>query len=171
MSRIFLRVVNRFLVCCAVMLLLSQVAASRIVPDDISSKFIGSWAGEGKAFGRRSRPEMKWEATLSGKFIKLTYRTELTSRIGKEVFEGHAYYKSLGAGKYKGTWFDSQGSEHPITAVFEDNALTANWGTPQTELGKTVYRLVSAKEMELVDSVQRKDGTWQEFGRAKLARK
>ncbi len=123
------------------------------------------------AFGRPSKPEMKWERVLSGKFLKLTYRTELRSAKGEpQLFEGHAYCKSLGNGKYHGTWYDSQGSVHPIEATFEGSALTSNWGTAQTELGKTVYRLLAAERMELVDYVQKKDGTWQEFARAKLTK-
>lgn len=172
MSRIFFCARAYSLICFGMWLLLSQVGSSRVIQDDISSKLIGSWAGEGKAFGRPSRPEMKWESTLNGKFIKLSYRTEIkTSKGETEVFEGHGYYKSLGAGKYQGNWFDSQGSSHPINAVFQDNALTANWGTQETELGKTVYRLTSPNEMELIDSVQKKDGSWREFGRARLKRK
>ena len=170
MNRSFLRAGVYSLICLGMSLMLGQADSSRVIQDDISSKLIGSWAGEGKAFGRPSRPEMKWEPTLNGQFIKLSYRTTIQTPKGDEVFEGHGYYKSLGAGKYQGNWFDSQGSSHPISAVFAENALTANWGTQQTELGKTIYRLSSPDEMELVDSVQKKDGTWQEFGRAKLKR-
>ena len=171
MNRIFLRVGVYSLICLGISLLLSNGGSSKVIQDDVSSKLIGSWAGEGKAFGRPSRPEMKWESTLNGKFIKLSYRTLIQTPKGDEVFEGHGYYKSLGAGKYQGNWFDSQGSSHPISAVFANDALTANWGTQQTELGKTIYRLTSPDEMELIDSVQKKDGTWQEFGRARLKRK
>ena len=106
-------------------LLLSQVGrVVRIFQDDIS-KLIGSWAGEGKAFGMPSRPEMKWELTLNGKFIKLNYKTEMKSARAKpEPLKGTDITKSLGDGKYQGTWFDFQGAQHPIKATFEDNALT-----------------------------------------------
>jgi len=169
------RIVNRFggfpLVCVGMLLLFSRSGASNTPQDDISSKLAGSWAGEGKAFGRPSRPEMKWELTLNGKFIKLNYKNQMKSSKGEtQIFEGHGYYKSLGGGKYQGTWFDSQGAQHPIKATFEDNALTANWGTPETEEGRTVYRLTATDEIEVVDSVRKKDGTWQEFSRAKLKR-
>ena len=152
-------------------LLLTQAGSSKVFQDDIS-KLMGSWAGEGKAFGMPSRPEMKWELTLNGKFIKLNYKNEMKSAKGEtRTFEGHGYYKSLGDGKYQGTWFDSQGAQHPIKATFEDNALTSNWGTPETEEGRTVYRITANDEVEVVDSVRKKkDGTWREFSRAKLKR-
>ena len=170
MNKIFFRAGTFSLICLGMLLLLGHGGSSKVIQDHISSKLIGSWAGEGKAFGQPSRPEMKWESALNGQFIKLSYRTVIKTSKGDEVFEGHAYYKSLGAGKYRGNWFDSQGSSHPINAVFEENALVANWGTQQTELGKTVYRLTSPSEMELIDSIQKKDGSWQEFSRAKLKR-
>ena len=171
MTRILFRAGAYSLVCFWMWLLLSQVGSSKVIQDDISSKLAGSWAGEGKAFGRPSRPEMKWELTLNGKFIKLNYKNEMKSSKGEtQIFEGHGYYKSLGGGKYQGTWFDSQGEQHPISATFENDALTANWGTPETKLGKTVYRLIAPNEMELIDSIRKKDGTWQEFSRAKLKR-
>ncbi|HKR59689.1 MAG TPA: DUF1579 family protein [Pyrinomonadaceae bacterium] len=171
MTRTVFPVGRYSIVCLGLLSLLGQTAAAPVAPDDVSARLVGAWAGEGKAFGGSSRPEMKWERTLNGKFIKLTYKAEFKSAKGAvQVFEGHAYYKSLGGGKYQGTWFDSQGSQHPITAVFESDALTANWGTPETELGKTIYRLTANDEMELIDSVRKKDGTWQEFHRAKLKR-
>lgn len=159
------------LVGLGILLLISQARVGATPQDEISSKLVGSWTGEGKAFGMPSRPEMRWELALNGKFIKLTYKTEMKSSKGEtQIFEGHGYYKSLGSGKYQGTWFDSQGEQHPINATFENDALTANWGTPETKMGKTVYRLITPNEMELTDSIRKKDGTWQEFSRARLKR-
>ncbi len=156
------------ILCC---LLLSTicVAATTIDDADISVKLAGAWKGEGKAFGMSTRPVMIWEPALGGKFMKLTYRNEMMSAKGDvRVFEGHAYYKALGGGKYRATWFDSQGAVHPIEATFDGITLTSNWGTKETEIGKTMYRLVNANTIELVDYVQTKEGTWKEFSRATL---
>lgn len=152
-------------------LLLSALAvgASSIDDADITSKLAGAWKGEGKAFGMSTRPVMIWEPALGGKFMKLTYRNEMMSAKGDvRVFEGHAYYKALGGGKYRATWFDSQGAVHPIEATFDGVTLTSNWGTRETEVGRTTYRLVNAGTIEVVDFVQTKDGTWKEFSRATL---
>ena len=169
MTKMVLRISAHSILCLVLLLLTGQAVVTQ-GQNDIG-RLAGSWSGEGKAFGMPSRPEMKWELTLNGKFFKLNYKTEMKSAKGEtRIFEGHGYYKSLGDGKYQGTWFDSQGAQHPIKATFEDNALTANWGTPETEEGRTVYRITATDEIEVVDSVRKKDGTWQEFSRAKLKR-
>ena len=153
------------------LVVMSPVWAATRVEDDVASRFAGDWNGSGVAFQRPSKPKMKWEPVLGGKFLKLTYKTEMQSAKGEpRLFEGHAYYKSLGGGKYRGTWFDSQGTVHPLEASFDGNTLATNWGTAQTELGKTVYHLREPNKMEVTDSVQKKDGSWMEFGRATLTR-
>lgn len=137
--------------------------------DEISTRMVGVWKGEGKAFGLASHPELKWEPTLGGRFMRIAYKVETKSSKGVvQVFEGHGYYKSLGGGKYQATWFDSQGAVHPIAATFAGDLLTANWGTEQTTMGKTTYRLVDAVTMEVVDYTRTKEGTWKEFSRATL---
>jgi hypothetical protein len=145
------------------------VAAATTEDADISVKLAGAWKGEGKAFGMSTRPVMIWEPALGGQFMKLTYRNEMMSAKGDvRVFEGHAYYKAIGGGKYRATWFDSQGAVHPIEAAFDGVTLTSNWGTKDTEVGRTTYRLVNPNAIEVVDFVQTKDGTWKEFSRATL---
>ena len=42
----------------------------------------------------------------------------------------------------------------------EGDTLTALWGTAETEQGKSVYRLIAESKIEVVDSVQQRDGTW-----------
>ena len=64
----------------------------------------------------------------------------------------------------------------PITAVIDGppgafpSALVAAWGTPETEQGETTYRRLSPDQLEVVDRVLGKDGTWREFGRSTLRR-
>ena len=67
--------------------------------------------------------------------------------------------------KYEARWFDSRGLSFPIKAHAEGDTLIAFWGTPETEQGKSVYRLIEQSKVEVVDSVRQKDGTWKEFGR------
>jgi hypothetical protein len=50
MNRIFLRVGVYSLICLGVSLLLSQGGSSQDIQDDISSRLIGSWVGEGKVW-------------------------------------------------------------------------------------------------------------------------
>ena len=88
----------------------------------------------------------------------------------KTTFEGHAYYRASASGGYRGMWFDNAGMFRPIEAARDGDALVSRWGTPQTEEGETTYRLLSDSEMEIVDRVKSKDGTWREFGRSRLRR-
>lgn len=137
--------------------------------DAVSTNLIGSWKGEGKAFGMRSRVEMKWESVLDKKFVRLQYKTEMRSANGEtQIFEGYAFYKFLGDGKYRAVWFDSSGDLHPVSAVFDKSTLTSDWGTPETELGRTLYRLTAPSTIEVIDYIRQKDGTWKEFSRAIL---
>ena len=81
MTKMSLRMSPHSLICLVPLLLMSQVAAAQ-ERNDIATRLAGSWAGEGKAFGMPSRPEMRWELALNGKFIKF----DLQDR--NEIFQG-----------------------------------------------------------------------------------
>ena len=61
----------------------------------------------------------------------------------KSTFEGHAYYRPIGDGRYRGMWFDNSGMFRPLDAQRDGDALVSKWGTPDTEEGETTYRLTS----------------------------
>lgn len=144
----------------------SQVASPA---DQVAlARWEGSWTGAGKFFGQPATQQLKWERALDGKFLTLKLRVEAA---GKMLFEGHAYYRQTTAGKYEARWFDSQGHIYPITAQLEADTLTAFWGEPSKEEGKSTYRWLAAdKQLEVVDAVRNKDGSWREFGRFVLKR-
>lgn len=143
--------------------------------DVFLNRLSGSWEGDGKAFGIAARLQMKWEWVLGNKFLRLSLRNEMRRADGQtQVFEGHAYYQRVGAtseGKYEARWFDLRGISFPITAHLEGDALIASWGSPETEQGKSIYRIIEQGKMEVVDSVRQKDGTWREFGKFVVQRK
>jgi hypothetical protein len=58
----------------------------------------------------------------------------------------------------------------PIDARRVDESVVAKWGTPETELGETTYRLMPDGSMEIIDRVQGKDGSWRDFGRVVVRR-
>jgi len=140
------------------LLLLVQAAAA---PDPLLSRLQGRWQGTGTVLEMPAAVTLTWEWTLDGQFLRLTFNNQ----IGPRRFEGHAYYRALGKGRYRGTWFDNAGMIRPIEATQVDDALVANWGTPETERGETTYRLLPGGDMEIVDRVLSRDGTWRAFGR------
>jgi hypothetical protein len=48
--------------------------------------------------------------------------------------------------------------------------LTSNWGTAETQRGRTVYRRLPDGRLEVVHTVLGKDGNWCEFARQTFAR-
>ena len=168
----------RMLVIGLALLALPYQASAQSQADPLVNRFHGTWQGDGKTLGMNARLQLKWEPVLGNKFLRLSLRNEMSRTGGPgQVFEGHAYYQAAnqtgGGGsetKYEARWFDSRGLSFPITAHVEGESLIALWGSPETEQGKSVYRLVGPGKMEVVDSVKQKDGTWKEFGRFLLVR-
>lgn len=132
--------------------------------------FIGSWQGKGKLFGATAEFEMHWEWVLENKFVRLTFQNKMQrSDSMSVVLMAQAYYQPKSVENYSGTWFDSRGMVLPLKATAEDSALTTHWGTPETEQGKTVYRLTSKNNIEVTDFVLKNDA-WQPFGNAVYSR-
>jgi hypothetical protein len=151
------------------MLLLTTAAFLLLqpAPDVLLDRLAGRWSGEGTVLGQAARVEMSWEWTLDRQFLRLTF----TNQLGpSRRFEGHAYYRALGKGRYRGTWFDNSGMVRPIDAVQDEDAVVATWGTPETEVGETTYRLMPNGAMEVRDRVRGKDGQWRTFGSLTLTR-
>lgn len=136
----------------------------------VFERLSGSWKGNGVVSGMESAIEMKWESVLAGKFYRLSFKNDMKSKNGTIVFEGTAFYKLKTAAETEGNWFDSFGFIRPIKAKIEVDKLISNWGSQEVEEGKTIYHLIEADKLEVVDSVKTKEGTWREFGRSILSR-
>ena len=150
-------------------LLLSLVLAFQVGSDPIRCYpgSPGQWSGTGTVLNQPSKISMAWTWELGGQFLRLTFRNEMPK---VNVFEGHAYYRPVGDGRYRGMWFDNSGMFRPLDARRDGDALVSKWGTPDTEEGETTYRLHPIRAMEIVDRVKSKDGTWREFGRSVVTR-
>lgn len=148
------------------------VAPQDALPKDVlKERYLGAWKGQGQMMGRDSQVQMKWETVLDGRFVRVQFRTEWQTPDGKpQAFEGHAYYQQQKDGKYRATWFDAQGATLNIDAEFDGQALTSLWGPGAEKRGKTIYRLVSAEQIEVIDSARSKEGEWREFSRATFKR-
>ncbi len=148
-------------------LLLSRVLVLQSAPDPLLVRFAGEWSGSGTVLNQPSKVSMNWGWELGGQFLKLTFRNEMP----KATFEGHAYYRPSGDGRYRGMWFDNSGMFRPLDATRNGDALVSKWGTPDTEEGETTYRLLADGKMEVIDRVKSKDGTWRVFGQSGLRKR
>ncbi len=161
---------RRILLSLLLLLLVPAYASSQ--DDKFLKRLQGEWEGDGTALGGAARLRIKWEWVLDNKFLRLSLRSEMSAADGaRRLFEGQAYYRPSGVDKYVAHWFDSRGVTFPIKAQLDGSTLVAWWGTPETEEGKSTYQLIDETTMEIVDSVKLKDGTFREFGRAKLTRR
>ena len=132
-------------------------------------QLLGRWEGHGKLFGVDATFSMTWESVLEEKFVRLTFQNKMHSGDGAErIFKAQAFYRSIGAGQIEGTWFDSRGIVQPLRGNADDTTLTINWGTPETEEGRTIYRLKEGR-IEVEDFVLKGD-KWQQFGSATYER-
>lgn len=145
---------------------LALVALQSAATDPMLARLAGDWSGEGTVLETRAEVRLTWAWALDGQFLQLTFVNDM----GKRRFEGHAYYRALGNGRYRGWWFDNSGMMRPIDAIRDGEAIVATWGTPDTEVGETTYRLLPSGAMEVVDRVRGKDGQWRDFGKTRLTR-
>jgi hypothetical protein len=148
-------------------LVLAAGLATQTGRDPLLSRLAGQWAGTGTVLNQPAKIEMAWAWELGGQFLKLSFKNEMP----KAVFEGHAYYRAVGEGRYRGMWFDNSGMFRPLEALRDGDALVSRWGTPDTEEGETTYRLLAGGKMDVVDRVKSKDGAWRTFGQSELVKR
>ena len=127
----------------------------------------GRWEGVGTMFLERSAAHLEVRPILGGRFIELSYGA---GGMRGDAFEGRAIYQPLGGDRWEGTWFDSRGARFPIAANLSGQTLTADWGSAETERGRTVYALAEDGRLQIVDSVRLPDGRYREFARHSLTR-
>jgi hypothetical protein len=131
-----------------------------------AERALGSWEGTGTLFGMEAQFSMKWERTLNGKFLKLTFQNRFKDQRGKEhVMDAHGYYNTVNG---KGQWLDSRGQILPLLLSMDKKTLKVFWGDDDTEQGKTIYMIVG-KKMAVEDYVM-KDGLLSPFGKAEYVR-
>ena len=131
----------------------------------------GEWAGTGKTSGLASEITLTWQLTLGGRFTTIQLHNRMSDERGQQfVFEGIGYYQADDEHHFSGVWVDSRGDIHPLTAALEGQSLLATWGTEETELGRSVYRLRPDGDLEVTDSVMNEEGEWRVFGQHILER-
>jgi hypothetical protein len=160
------RYMTRTLILAALVLLPQSGAGG-----GFADRLVGVWTGTGTVLKQPASVQLEWVWALDRQFLKLTFGNDMGPAGQQHRFEGHAYYRAVGEGRYRGTWFDSSGAIRPIDARIDGDALVSRWGTAETEEGETTYRLLGQDSMEIVDRVKRKDGTWRDFGKTTLTRR
>ena len=129
-------------------------------------QFIGAWEGRGDLFGSDAAFSMKWDWVLGQQFVRLTFENRMQGPNDVDrTLQAQAFYKPVGAGQLEGTWFDSRGIVLPLLGSIEPTTLTTLWGTPATEQGRTVYRLLDEGQIKVEDFVLKGD-QWHKFGQA-----
>ena len=136
----------------------------------VIQQFIGSWEGQGELFGSKASFSMKWESVLGQQFVRLTFENGTEGPDGiSRTLQAVAFYRPIGEGRLEGTWFDSRGKVLPLQVSTEPTTMTTLWGTPATEQGRTMYRLVDKGKIEVEDFVLQGD-QWHKFGHATYQR-
>jgi hypothetical protein len=104
----------------------------------------GRWRGTGTMFGQASEAVLEVRPALGGRFLEFSYRA------GR--FEGRAFYRPVEDGRWQATWLDNRGITFPIAASLSGQTLTSDWGSAETERGRTLYRLLPDGRLEVTDS-------------------
>jgi len=103
---------------------------------------------------------MVWNDTvLSGKFFRLEYRINRPASGGPQtIFSGLAYYQKSTNKQFQAFWADTNGNLHPVSATIKGQALISEWGTADSEQGRTRYQLKGHNVLEVTDWVKTQDG-------------
>ena len=133
-------------------------------------QLIGDWEGKGELFGVEATFSMTWTWLFGRQFLRLNFQNSIPMSDGQErVLRGRGFYKYMEDGSVEGTWLDSRGMMLPLRGGIEEGRLDVKWGTPKTEVGRTVYRILDNDHVHAVDFVL-KEGEWEQFGSAHYTR-
>lgn len=134
----------------------------------IMKAFIGDWEGNGILYNQDASFTMKWESVLNEQFFRLNFKNRLNS--GAFQMHAYGYYKLKADSSITGHWFDSRGVSFSLVGHITENSLTINWGTPETEQGRTEYILTSLNGIKVSDFILR-NNEYSLFGEATYQQK
>ncbi len=123
------------------------------------------WHGTGVLMGSPAKFEMNWQWVLDEKFLQLTFRHTRETGGDAVVFSAHGYYKPVNDSMLTGVWFDSRGVSLPVEGRLGEKELSVDWGSDDTERGRTIYEMESSCEIRVTDFVYR-GGSYVKFGEA-----
>lgn len=153
---------SELLIVLALAIIISNTASAQ---PKLSEQLIGSWQGTGTLMGSEATFDMRWERELGGQFLKLTFQNRRTPKDKSPIiFNATAMY-STGEEEWTGTWFDVRGISFPLKGQVDGGTLTVDWGSPDTEQGRTVYALQDDESMVVTDYILQQ-GSYTKFGTA-----
>lgn len=157
-------------VCAAILLAVSASGAAAASAETFAP-LIGAWRAEGTSFGKPAKSRMVWRSVLDGKAVQIDYEITLTLAPGEQRFAGAGHFVATDASSYRGYWVDTGPELFPIEGTIGGGAFTSIWGVAGQKRGKTVYRVIGPTQVEVIDWLEQKDGSWREFNRATFTRR
>lgn len=121
---------------------------------------MGEWRADCDTWGAAARCELDWAPGLHENHTTVRYAI-LHAGSGESIFSGDGVYRITGE-DIIGYWSDSGGAIHPLSATWEDGALTTHWGTAGSAQGRTRYHLGDDGSLQVTDWALNDDG-WVQF--------
>lgn len=172
------RLLRPIVVAVALMALAALPAAAQDAPAPrartsfpIFFDFMGTWRGEGTFGGWPARTEMTWGSVMDSRYIRVTWKSDLTTKSGELVhFEGEGTYSPTPDvdNHYAGIWFDSQSTMRALVGRVAGDSLSGTWDAEGTQ-GRTTYRIIDRNTIRVHDEIRRGD-EWRSYGVSTLVR-
>ena len=143
------------------------LAAEAQLPQPSTSDWlVGKWIGTGTLLGRQALFTMDWSTAKPGAHLRLEFGNAFLDTAGRAqpLMAATALYLVQPDRTLTGSWYDSRGKVLTLRGTQGDSTLAIEWQAPE-ERGRTIYRLVQQGVVEVIDSVETRQG-WREFGRA-----
>jgi hypothetical protein len=144
------------------------VMAAQPVADALLARLEGHWTGEGTVLSRPATLQMEWAWTLDEQFLELRFRNEMGGSTPTRSKAAPSIGRRARAAIPGST---TRAPSVRLTPRREGDALVSAWGTPDTEMGETTYRLVGDTRLEVTDRVRERDGSWRTFGQSVLMKR
>lgn len=119
----------------------------------------GLWEAPCAAWGMAATCRTEWSSGMHDSHTVQTYSI-VNAETGDVLFAGRGLYRVDGE-QVTGYWEDTTGSVHPLQGSWVSGIFEVIWGTPETEVGRSVYTF-NEGELDVVDSVQT-DAGWRDF--------
>ena len=126
------------------------------------SAWLGTWTGEGTAFGKAATATLVIVAAPDGSATALAYRLAVSGTPPID-YAAEAIYRVDGKGRVRGSWTDNSGRTRPIGGRVTGSEWHNLWGSADVEIGRSTYVLEAPDRMIVTDSVLKDNSSWRVF--------